>query len=84
MDKNTPIFEELDPLVFCETWGLTYEEASKYLKIKARTMAAYACHGKVTKRNPSSRVKALAAMQHNIWIQQGKQPVDSRSLLVIA
>lgn len=29
MDKNTPIFEELDPLVFCETWGLTYEEASK-------------------------------------------------------
>lgn len=84
MNQNTYILEELDPLVFCETWGLTYEEASKYLKIKARTMAAYACHGKVTRRNPSSRVKALAAMQHNIWIQEGRLPVDNRSLLIIA
>ncbi|MBH8576092.1 hypothetical protein I8752_24480 [Nostocaceae cyanobacterium CENA369] len=75
MNQDTYIVEELDPLVFCETWGLSYEEASKYLKIKARTMAAYACNGKVTKRNPSSRVKALAAMQHNIWIQQGKHPL---------
>lgn len=84
MKQHTYIFEELDPLVFCQTWGLTYEEASQYLKIKARTIAAYACQGKVTKRNPSSRVKALAAMQHNLWIQEGKQPVDSRPLLAIA
>ncbi|HYX16024.1 MAG TPA: hypothetical protein VE944_16970 [Nostoc sp.] len=73
-------FEELDPLIFCQVWGLTYEEASKYLKIGARTLAAYACQGKVTRRNPSARVKALAAIQHNLWIQEGKQPQDLKIL----
>jgi hypothetical protein len=76
MNQNEYLVEELDPLIFCQIWGLTYEKASEYLKVTARTMAAYACQGKSTKRNPSSRVKALAAMQHNTWIKEGKQPID--------
>ncbi|MDJ0736967.1 MAG: hypothetical protein QNJ47_23350 [Nostocaceae cyanobacterium] len=41
------------------------------------------CQGKVTRRNPSSRIKALAAMQHNAWIKEGKQPMDMRLLKAI-
>lgn len=77
-------FEELDPLIFCQAWGLTYEEASEHLKIKARTLAAYACQGRVTRRNPSSSVKALAAMKHNNWIKEGRLPQDSKILLAAA
>lgn len=77
-------FEELDPLIFCQVWGLSYEEASEHLKIKARTLAAYACQGRVTRRNPSGSVKALAAMKHNNWIREGKQPQDSKILLATA
>ncbi|MDJ0734875.1 MAG: hypothetical protein QNJ47_12540 [Nostocaceae cyanobacterium] len=83
MNQNEYLFEELDPLIFCRIWGLTYEKASEYLKVTARTMAAYACQGKVTRRNPSSRVKALAAMQHNAWIREGKKPMDMRLLQAI-
>jgi hypothetical protein len=74
MTQNTRLIEELDPLVFCQIWGLTYEEASKYLKVGARTLSAYACQGKVTHREPSSRVKALAAMRHNEWLKEGRKP----------
>lgn len=76
MNQSEYLVEELDPLIFCQVWGLTYEKASEYLKVTARTMAAYACQGKVTRRNPSVRVKTLAAMQHNIWIKEGRQPRD--------
>lgn len=74
-------FDELDPLLFCGIWGLSYEEASEHLRIKARTLAAYACQGSSTHRNPSASVKALAAARHNNWIREGKQPQNLNLLL---
>lgn len=69
-----PLFDELDPLTFCQGWGLTYEKASEYLLVGARTLAAYASRGEKTHRNPSSRVKALAAKTHNDWVREGRSP----------
>ena len=78
--KTLPLVEELDPLLFCRVWGLSYEAASSYLHVGARTLAAYASNGKKTKRNPSTRVKALAAMKHNEWVSTGKPPVEPNLL----
>ncbi|MBD2535823.1 hypothetical protein H6G97_43325 [Nostoc flagelliforme FACHB-838] len=73
MSAQTEEIKELDPLVFCEIWGLSYEQASEYLNIRARTMTAYACSkSSKTHRQPSSRVKALAAIHHNKWLKEGK------------
>ncbi len=73
MSAQTEEIKELDPLVFCEIWGLSFEEASGYLNIRARTMTAYACKkSSRTHRQPSSRVKALAAIHHNKWLKEGK------------
>lgn len=76
MHQELPLFEELDPLIFCQVWGLTYEKASEYLFVSSRTLLAYSCKAKLTHRNPSLRVKALAAKQHNDWVREGRQPKD--------
>ncbi|MEC4811838.1 MAG: hypothetical protein SAK29_00915 [Scytonema sp. PMC 1069.18] len=39
--SQLPLFEELDPIIFCDAWGLSYEKASEYLLVDARTLAAY-------------------------------------------
>lgn len=78
MIAQTEEIRELDPLVFCEIWGLSYEQASEYLNIRARTMTAYACKkSSKTHRQPSSRVKALAAIHHNRWLKEGKYPIKN-------
>ena len=75
---DIPVLEELDPITFCNIWGLTYEVAADYLQVGYKTLIAYNCNPqKATHRNPSARVRALAALVHNQWIREGRIPVRS-------
>jgi hypothetical protein len=67
--------EELHPLAFRRAFGLTHEEAAKELCLEPQTMRSY------SKKEPSKRVKKLAATIAKQWISDKRQLVDTQALI---
>jgi predicted DNA-binding protein (UPF0251 family) len=67
--------EELHPLVFRKAFGLTHEEAAEELGLEPQTMRAY------SKKEPSKRVKKLAATLTKQWLLGERQLVDAQALI---
>lgn len=66
--------EELHPLVFRGAFGLTHEQAAYELCVEPQTMRAY------TKKQPSKRVKKLAATTARQWVINGHNIVEPELL----
>jgi hypothetical protein len=67
--------EELHPLIFRQAFGLTHEGAAGELGLEPQTMRAY------SKKEPSRRVKKLAATLTKQWLDSGRLVVDEQVLL---
>lgn len=67
--------EELHPIAFRLAFGLTHEQAAEELGLEPQTMRSY------IKKNPSKRVKKLAATLAKRWLLEGRQPVDIQQLI---
>jgi hypothetical protein len=62
MNQNEYLFEELDSIMFRQIWGLIYEKASEYLRVTARTIAAYGEHPNCLKTPKGYKPRAIQAL----------------------
>jgi hypothetical protein len=67
--------EELHPLAFRQAFGLTHEAAAEELALEPQTMRAY------SKKEPSKRVKKLAATITRQWLSSDRPLINPEPLI---
>ncbi|MGA7932234.1 MAG: hypothetical protein WCA35_01510 [Kovacikia sp.] len=67
--------EEIHPIAFRLAFGLTHEAAAEELGLEPQTMRSY------LRKNPSRRVRRLAATIAKRWLAEGRPLVNEEHLV---